>query len=88
MLDVPHDRHCHISSASAAHETSTYVLRSIGAGTSRVHTRLNAGRAIAECDRPKASSSPAFTITAVVTGVEVGASMLFGTRRFPVKPQK
>jgi hypothetical protein len=43
---------------STALENRTYVLRSIGCGTSRVQRRLNHGRAMIECCKPKTAINP------------------------------
>ena len=48
-------RHCQIKTARTTLESSTYRLRSISFGTTRVQTRLNPGRAITECCKPNSS---------------------------------
>ena len=57
-------RHCHMTTANTTLAISTYRLRSISFGTTRVHIRLNPGRAITECCRPKSSIRPISTTTA------------------------
>src|SRR6187431_2272020 len=77
-------RHCQKSRASMRHDTSTYVLRSISCGRTRVQTRLNAGRAMTECDTPNARSSAKLMAKAGPGDADTGASMLLGTSTLAV----
>ena len=52
----------------------------------RVHTRLNAGRAITLCCTANSASRPRSISTAMPTEMVRGESMALGTQRLPMKP--
>jgi hypothetical protein len=81
----PSGRHCQKRRISARLLASTYVLRSTGSGTMRVHTRLKAGRAITLCCTAKRPRRPRFTSSDVPSGLTGGASMPWGTK-LPTNP--
>ena len=92
----PSGRHAANSRMSAPLANNTYVLRSIGGGTSFVHIRLKPGRAMPLCcsaNRPSKSAS--ITNASPIGAPSPPRSMVLGTssspshgsrRMFPTKP--
>ena len=78
-------RHCQNSRTRTRLAASTYVLRSMGSGTMRVHHALNAGRAITLCCSAKSVTSTTSMSTAQPTGATMALSTLRGTSP-PTKP--
>jgi hypothetical protein len=74
------------SAINARLESNTYVLRSAGSATMRVHARLNHGRAITLCCTAKIPSNSTSIPSADRNGIRPGESIVLGTTRFPIKP--
>lgn len=64
-------RHCQYRNSSGALASSTSVLRSISAGTKRVHRRLKPGRAIPLSCAPNTANRAMLTNTACPIGAEI-----------------
>ena len=79
-------RHCQSRSAIASVAKSTYVLRSMRGGTTRVHHCLNERRAITLCCAANSKSRHTFTMSACASGAGAPLSIDFGTGRLPMKP--
>ena len=62
------------------------VLRSIGAGTIRVHQRLKPGRAITLCWTANTPSSAALISSDTTRSPSGPVSIAFGTSQLPTKP--
>ena len=78
--------HSQNSRIKARLDSNVYVLRSADSGMIRVHTRLNAGRAITLCCSANSASRPRSISTAAPTLVPRAESMALGTHRLPMKP--
>ena len=79
-------RHCQKRSRSIALASATKMLRSIAAGTIRVHHALNAGRAMIVCCTTKSMSSAELISSATVIEPGTPESMFFGTAMSLTKP--
>ena len=79
-------RHSQNTSASTRLAHSTNVARSAGAGTRRVHARLNHGRAITVCCAANSSSNAASIEAAAGQAERVPSSMFLGTPKSAKKP--
>src|ERR1700739_424589 len=82
----PIGSHFQNNTINATLENSTYVLRSTGTGTTRVHTALNHCRAITLCCTANSPSSAALTASASPNGICAPESMDFSTPKFPRNP--
>jgi hypothetical protein len=67
-------------------DASTYVLRSMAGGTTRVSMRLNPRRAMTLCWRANSDSSARSIASAEVHGPSAAESSDLGTPKSPTKP--
>src|SRR4051794_11815301 len=79
-------RHCQNNSTRASEASTTYVERSMGAGTILVHQALNAGRAIRLCWTANRPSKAASIAKVGISAPGVPLLMFLGTTQLSTKP--